>query len=472
MAADNRSLIELPQLSLEGIFTKLPLPSLLVCCCVSKSLLNLIKNDSDFAQTYLAKSEPQLMIQSHLHSSIHLIDLDTDATSRVEVKPSFNPPLHHFHITDSCNGLLLLDSMNLANGVHRCMLYNPVTGEYTLLPETATLHRTCMAAFCYCPKTNQFEVLCMFQRLSPDSDVSSDSFMESDPSSDSDSGSARELIIHSDSDSDSELIILSDLDTNSDLDNTDSDDPEVDSDTDSDSDSDAVYSESDALGEIYVGGSDSWESLGNLPFSPLTLNNSCHLEKAIHWICTDESVPSVIVFFNFGTHEFEEIPGPAHVKKIHVAPHSTATLVVLGNCLSIFDSFSSETKLNVWVMKEYGVKESWSREFVIDTTAWGVNGFHRWFTPVMCRNNGEVVMVCVRGYILYYDLLKKKGRIVNYPPLQCPWFLVLHTPSLMSLRDVARGSNLELEVVNVASRFADPGLNPHNYMELATTFSE
>ncbi|KAI3822191.1 hypothetical protein L1987_09776 [Smallanthus sonchifolius] len=346
------------------------------------SLLNLIKNDSDFARMHLAKSEPQLMIQSHLHSSIHLIDLDTDTTSRVEVKPSFNPPLHLFHITDSC--------------------------EYTLLPETATLHRTCMSAFCYCPKTNQFEVLCTFYRLSPDSDVSSDSFMESDPSSDSDFGSARELIILSDSDSDLELIILSDLDTNSDLDNTDSDDPEVDSDTDSDSDS--VYSESDAMGEIYVGGSDSWESLGNLPFSPLTINNSCHLEKAIHWICTDESVPSVIVFFNFGTHEFGEIPGPAHVEKIHVAPYSTATLVVLANCLSIFDSFTSETKLNVWVMKEYG---------------------------------------------------KQRGSSD-----------VLHTPSLMSLRDVARGSNLELEVINVASRFADPGLNPHNYMELSTTFSE
>ncbi|XP_035834358.1 uncharacterized protein LOC110885252 isoform X1 [Helianthus annuus] len=359
MAANDRSLIELPNLNLEDVLSKLPLPSLIACCGVSKSLLNLIKNDSDFARMHFAKSEPQLMtqIQRHPGSSIYLIDLDTDTTSRVEVEPNFNIPLDGFYITQSCNGLLLLERMSKAKGVHRCMLYNPVTGECTLLPEIKHVYIDATFVFLYCPKTNQFEVVC----LNPDSDVSSDS--DHDPDTDSD--------------------------------------PEV------NSDSEMVYPEDDVMGAIYVTGSDSWESLGKLPFSP---HHPCHLEKAVHWICVDEA-----------------------------------------------------TKFNVWVMKEYGVKDSWSREFVIDTTVWGEYDLHWCFTPVICRNNGDVVMVSIFGYILFYDLLTKKGRIVNHRRL---WTAMTHTPSLISLRDVVRGTNLE--VVNVAPRVADPGLN----LELAATFSE
>ncbi|KAM0046126.1 putative F-box associated interaction domain-containing protein [Helianthus debilis subsp. tardiflorus] len=221
--------------------------------------------------------------------------------------------------------------------------------------------------------------------------------------------------------------------------------------------------EDDVMGAIYVTGSDSWESLGKLPFSPLNIYHPCHLEKAVHWICVDGTVPYFIVFFNFETREVGEIPGPAQVVQAHPYANDFLTLVVLGNRLSIFDRLTEATKFNVWVMKEYGVKDSWSREFVIDTTVWGVYDLHYCFTPVICRNNGEVVMVSIFGYILFYDLLTKKGRIVNHRPL---WTAMTHTPSLISLRNVVRGTNLE--VVNVAPRVADPGLN----LELATTFAE
>ncbi|KAJ0696376.1 putative F-box domain-containing protein [Helianthus annuus] len=424
MAADDRSLIELPKVNLEAVLTKLPLRSLLVCCCVSKSLLNLIKNDSDFAQVHLAKSEPRLMIQCLLDPSLHLIDVGTDTASRVEVKSNFNIPLNGFEITHSCNGLLLMEHIYQRADLHRCMLFNPVIGEYTLLPETIIRYRTVMSGFFYCPKTHRFEVLCMFYRLKPYSDVSS--HIGLDPDSDSDPAV--------------ELNHVSDHDTISE----DSDDPEH--------YSDIVYSEGEAIGEIYVKGSDSWESLGNLPFSPLTIYDPCHLEKAVHWICADVTIPNLIVSFNFETHEFGEIPGPAHVGKTHANPFYDLNLVVLGNRLSVFDRFTTRRMFNIWVMKEYGVKDSWSREFVFDTTACGVD-LYRFCTPVTCRNDGELVVVSVHGLIVFYDLLKKTGRIVDHPPLIFPTRVVTHTPSLMSLRDVVRGTNLE--VVKVAPRYGN-----------------
>ncbi|XP_076893896.1 uncharacterized protein LOC143546026 isoform X2 [Bidens hawaiensis] len=118
---------------------------------------------------------------------------------------------------------------------------------------------------------------------------------------------------------------------------------------------------------------------------------------------------------------------------------------------------------------EYGVKDSWSREFVVDTTGWLVHA-RQCLMPIICRNNGEIVMVSDHGFILLYDMNKKKGRVVNHPPLELEWRVLMHTPSFISLTDVVNGT--ELEVVKVAPRLADPGLIPNNYLELSATFSD
>ncbi|XP_076893893.1 uncharacterized protein LOC143546023 [Bidens hawaiensis] len=424
MAAGNRSLIELPRIHLEGILTELPLPSLLACCAVSKSLLKLIKEDSEFARTHLAKSEPQLMLQS---SCIRLIDLDTDAASRVEVKPNLNNPLDGFRITHSCNGLVLLEGER--DNVHRCMIYNPVTGEYTLLPEIVARDRTVESGFFYCPKTNQFEVLRTFIPVKPVSDVSSCSSMD------------LYLISESGSDTDMELDVVSDHDTiseGSDLDTMSEDQAP---------NSNSLYSENGAVGENYAKDCGSWQSLGILPFSPTTLYSPCHFEKAVHWDCCT------------------------------IAKKDLAFIVV-GNRLSIFDAFSEESTISVWVMKKYGVKDSWSREYVIDDAAWTLHNEDD-LSPLTCRNNGELVMVSDQeGYILFYDLNKKEGRVISHPPLELKCRTMMHTPSFISLRDVVRVCSLEvvdgvsgskLKVVKGAPRLADPGLIPNNYLELATT---
>ncbi|XP_076887436.1 uncharacterized protein LOC143537585 [Bidens hawaiensis] len=263
-------------------------------------------------------------------SCICLIDLDTDASSGVEVKPNLSNPLDGFRIKHSCNGLVLLESMGVLGNVHRCMIYNPVT----------------------------------------------------------DSGS----------DTDMELDLVSVHDTNSegsDLDIGSEDQAPY---------SYSLYSKNGAVGEIYSKGCGSWQSLGTLPFSPTTLYNPCHFEKAF--------------FFNFDNYEFGEISGPAHVARDCRIAEKDLALIVVGNRLSIFDAFSECSTISVWVMKEYGVEDSWSREYVIDDAAWTLHNEDD-LSPLTCRNNGELVMVSDdQGYILFYDLNKKEGRVVSLPPLE------------------------------------------------------
>ncbi|XP_076893895.1 uncharacterized protein LOC143546026 isoform X1 [Bidens hawaiensis] len=186
-------------------------------------------------------------------------------------------------------------------------------------------------------------------------------------------------------------------------------------------------------------------------------------------MCSDMAVPTLIVLYNFETHEFGEISGPAHLVKNDALAYTDLVMVVIGNRLSIIDRFTCWLKFSVWVMKEYGVKDSWSREFVVDTTGWLVHA-RQCLMPIICRNNGEIVMVSDHGFILLYDMNKKKGRVVNHPPLELEWRVLMHTPSFISLTDVVNGT--ELEVVKVAPRLADPGLIPNNYLELSATFSD
>ncbi|KAI7737203.1 hypothetical protein M8C21_012303 [Ambrosia artemisiifolia] len=446
MAADNRSLIELPPLNLEDILSKLPLRSLVFCCCLSKPLLNLLKNDPGFARTCFEKSESQLMINSAFCRKVHLIDLDADThpalAERVEIQPTFKLPLHGFEVTHSCNGLVLLENCNMDdNEVHRCVVCNPVTGEYIMLPVSTVFSKHVSSAFFYCPVTNQFKIFRAFHRvylLSQDSE----SFLNSDPDPRIRSNLFPDGIYDFDSDSDH----------------------------DNDFDSDSNYSESDRMGEFLIGGSDYWEPIDSIPFSPLTIHSPCYLDNATHWLCADESVHNLIVSFNFETGQFGEIPGPTHLKKAHANVPDYVNMVSLDGCLSIFDNYTKKTRFDVWKMKEYGVKGSWTKAFVIDTTAWGVYRLHYSFTPVICRNNGEVVMVSNSGYIILHDLLKKRGRIVFYPALEYPSKAVAHTPSLMPLSDVTRGTNMVVR--KVASRSAPPKSNKRNYLQLSTTYSE
>ncbi|KAJ0805775.1 putative F-box domain-containing protein [Helianthus annuus] len=465
MAADNRSLVELPTHNLEDVLLRLPLRSLFSVFRISNPQLNLIKNDRDFARMCFEKSESQLMICSPIRSDVHLIHLDADTrlsvAERVEIKPNFRLPLFGFDVTHSSNGLVLLENSNIDQDVHRCMVCNPVTGEYIWLPDSPGLSRHVTCAFFYSPVTNQFKIFRTFHRifrLSPDVESESDSESESDVNSDDSNHDPRiEMNPFPDDIYDSDSVSVSDSDSDSDL--------------DFGSDSDSNYSESDRVGEFLLSGSDAWERVDGVPFSPQAIHSPCYLNNATHWLCSDESVHNVIVSFNFETGQFGEIPGPPGMTKDHANKPDHMTMVLLYGCLSIFDNYTNTTAFDVWKMNEYGVKESWSRAFVIDTTVWGIYGIQHAFTPVICRNNGEVVMVSKSGYIVFHDLLKTRGRILFHSSLEDPYKAVAHTPSLMPLSDVTRGTNMVLQNV-LPGRFAKPELNERNYLQLSTTFSK
>ncbi|KAJ9551823.1 hypothetical protein OSB04_015868 [Centaurea solstitialis] len=116
--------------------------------------------------------------------------------------------------------------------------------------------------------------------------------------------------------------------------------------------------------EIYTLGIGQWRSLGPVPvtyrlnifekFHGLFLNNHCH------WIVRDfEDAHEKIATFDFDKETFQlfPYPPPESVKGL------SKGLAILKGCLCKLETYVSE--LTIWLMKEYGIKNSWHKELVI-----------------------------------------------------------------------------------------------------------
>jgi hypothetical protein len=81
----------------------------------------------------------------------------------------------------------------------------------------------------------------------------------------------------------------------------------------------------------------------------------------LHWIAKGfGSWRDRIVGFDLGLDEFREVPQPDYGGNIVI----DIDLGVLGSFLCVFAKVR-DWSADVWIMKEYGVKESWSKVFSI-----------------------------------------------------------------------------------------------------------
>ncbi|KAL2533183.1 F-box protein CPR30 [Abeliophyllum distichum] len=118
------------------------------------------------------------------------------------------------------------------------------------------------------------------------------------------------------------------------------------------------------LVELYSLKSDSWTRLGDFMGFDFGVDYGILVGGALYWIRYQRDIGSIIVAFDLTKEEFNFVPRPDL--------SGNFTLTNLGNyqgCLSLF--FRSNEKADpsiVWVMKELGVKDSWTKVFSVDNT--------------------------------------------------------------------------------------------------------
>ncbi|KAL4362268.1 hypothetical protein GQ457_04G024960 [Hibiscus cannabinus] len=110
-------------------------------------------------------------------------------------------------------------------------------------------------------------------------------------------------------------------------------------------------------------GSPTWRNLGNFPFHFMWQKSQVLVNGKLHWMSYPDknNAANLIMSFDLADEQFQEVPMPDCIS----SDRDLHELVVLRGCLSAV-SFDEENKeLEIWVMKEYGVRESWVKEFSI-----------------------------------------------------------------------------------------------------------
>ncbi|KAK8635434.1 hypothetical protein V6N13_004171 [Hibiscus sabdariffa] len=113
----------------------------------------------------------------------------------------------------------------------------------------------------------------------------------------------------------------------------------------------------------------------------------------------------LIAAFDLGTEEYRVIELPDCLGE-----HLTTNINAMGGCLCLIASYEEDCVVDIWIMKEYGVKESWTKFVSIKTECFEARPD---VLPLVYSKNGDKVLLHVGGMLFFYDLRSKKADKVE-----------------------------------------------------------
>jgi F-box interacting protein len=156
------------------------------------------------------------------------------------------------------------------------------------------------------------------------------------------------------------------------------------------------------LVEVYTLSTDSWRQIDAVFESDAGVhdtvrNSQFYLNGVYHWHGSINEKPSdAIVSFNMTDEVFRIIRVPDLDEKNAIWREYS----MLNNCIAMIVSDAQDTVtekiFDIWVMREYGVKESWTKQFVIGPLS-GIQ------FPLGFTMNDELLMVARDGQLVSYN---------------------------------------------------------------------
>ncbi|XP_058112020.1 F-box protein At3g07870-like [Magnolia sinica] len=134
---------------------------------------------------------------------------------------------------------------------------------------------------------------------------------------------------------------------------------------------------SDLMAEVYTLGSGAWRSIGSvgcrrISFSGRTFSEPINIHGALHWIIELNFNPTIpeIVAWDVSDEKFRVVPCPEELDLDNDS--YTMCLTTINKCLSIIYSNNLLESIDIWIMKDYNVKESWTEEVREDIPPWNL----------------------------------------------------------------------------------------------------
>ncbi|KAL3645397.1 hypothetical protein CASFOL_010577 [Castilleja foliolosa] len=395
------SLSELPSNILSDILSRLSIKTLFVCRCVCKAFLDITTSNPHFNSLHAPYTTQCLAIQFEYYSmtSIHLVDSELDTSfsvgENVELETMFQIPRfptrhfknygpfvgdeNRFILMNSCNGLLFFAENSLRQRLFVC---NPITREYVTMLELDKYnrHRSTMGYwFGFSPEENLYKVLRIFGTANVN-------------------GSMPWAI---------------------------------------------GFSNDEKWAQVYTVGSSSWRLLEEKPHSDYDISlksSSAILNGTVCWlsgIFDYNEMLRFIVYFDFHTEKFGEFPAPVGFRN-NYKPHSRS-IGVLGGCLCVTDD---SRYFDIWVMKEFGCRESWTKLFSIDMESIMGMYIQNPLRLLQILGDGKILMIRDYNVLVKFDPETKDFRFLEINSRCTPDKVVVYTPTFVPLKDILMVDNL------------------------------
>ncbi|XP_073045527.1 F-box protein At3g07870-like [Primulina eburnea] len=193
------------------------------------------------------------------------------------------------------------------------------------------------------------------------------------------------------------------------------------------------------VADVHTLGSDSWRRIENAPW-PKRKSFDPLLNDALHWITTSCKPCELISSFDLAAETFKFVPPPAHFSLQYIDKISSINIGVLKNCLCICYIYK-DTVFEVWLMKEYGVKESWTRQFRIDMKTYTELSIEDLQRPIKFLNNGDLWFISGSEFLVSFSPAKRTFKELR-PIGPEKSEIIAHNLSFISPKDVA-GANAQ-----------------------------
>ncbi|XP_043698614.1 F-box/kelch-repeat protein At3g06240-like [Telopea speciosissima] len=188
---------------------------------------------------------------------------------------------------------------------------------------------------------------------------------------------------------------------------------------------------------VYSLGTGKWKKLGNVPFDIRNTDTSSRavVNGSIHWMATREinsEMSNLIVSFDVRNEVFREIQLPNCVE---AKPNGCVR--ALGGFLSLIECIPGGN-VEIWVMKDYGVNGSWTKQFTIELLyGYGFEDSREVFPKEILRS-GEILIEKNNKNLVLYNPESKGERELEINGLPDAFESFLFMESLVPLSDGSR----------------------------------